>query len=76
MVFINNKILWKRKLAGAPISKDAPHYLRKKERKEINLDNYALTLNLRRICKIDEWHLIIRQSVSSLIRLEDYVIIW
>lgn len=48
----------------------------KKERKEINLDNYALTLNLRRICKIDEWHLIIRQSVSSLVRLEDYVIIW
>lgn len=31
MVFINNKILWKRKLAGAPISKDAPHYLRKKK---------------------------------------------
>lgn len=33
MVFINNKILWKRKLAGAPISKDAPHYLRKKRKK-------------------------------------------
>lgn len=33
MVFINNKISWKRKLAGAPISKDAPHYLRKKEKK-------------------------------------------